>query len=101
MPSITLDYGGRMTDRKLIVTFDTGDRITYNQDTGQVHSFETYEPAVITTNNVMIFFKEGKLHRTTGPAYFGPNNLVEYWLDGKQYTHEEWDLITNHSDHYP
>ncbi len=82
-----------------IVKHDSGDVITYLND--QVHSYDPNEPAVTTALGTLIFFKHGKLHRDCGPAYFGPHGLVEYWLDGKQYSYEDWDLITNHSDHYP
>lgn len=82
------------------VFHDNGDVVTYRN--GLVHSWEDYEPAVITKDGFFIFFKDGKIHRERGPAFFNPvGKLCEYWLDGVQYSYEKWDLITNHSDHYP
>lgn len=79
------------------VEFKTGDTIYYLD--GLVHN--EHLPAIITNDGLLLFFKHGKLHNESGPAYFGPRGLVEYWLEDIQYNYEEWDSITNHSDHYP
>lgn len=36
------------------------------------------------------YYKNGKLHRLTGPAVIDYDE-EEYWINGKQYTKEEFD----------
>lgn len=90
--------------RTLTVKFETGDIIKYDYDTGLPDSYVDglgYEPSVSTNDGYLIWHKQGKLHRLNGAAFFGPKGQVEYWIDGVQYSYADWDLITNHSDHYP
>lgn len=84
-----------------LVIHDSGDSIYYLD--GVVDSLYGVAPAIqskIGNKYCFIWFKQGKLHRDNGPAYMF-DNIREYWLDGKQYSYEDWDLITSHSDHYP
>lgn len=100
------------TSRILTVVHDTGDIITYDYDTGEVHSFPptlpTFgfeEPAIRCCdgpNYYEIYFKQGKLHREEGPAFnkYGPYSQFEYWLDGVKLTPKEWVLKTSKSFRY-
>lgn len=73
-----------------IIEHDTGDTITYLNDA--VHSrFDN--PAIISKEKFFLWFKEGLLHNTYGPAVIDPNNRYEYWLKGIQYSHEEWKRL--------
>lgn len=90
--------------RALTVQFETGDIIKYDYDTGLPDSYVDgvdYEPSIVTNNGYLMWHKQGKLHRLNGPAVFGPTNRVEYWIDGVQFSKEDWNNITNHDDHYP
>lgn len=40
---------------------------------------------------------EAVLHRTDGPAVIHPNGIEEFWVQGVQYSREEWFNILNNS----
>lgn len=90
-----------MSYRKLIVKFETGDTVTYDYDTGLVHSFiervifneSIYAPAVLSNKGDSIYFKQGRIHNDAGPAFIGRNDRLEYWLDGVEYSYDQWDKL--------
>lgn len=96
--------------KKLVVHFDTADTITYDYDTGKVHSFNEIDPwgdviisAAVVSNappakRYLMWFNQGQLHREKGPALIGPGGRVEYWLEGKQVSEEAWELLTGNRD---
>lgn len=79
-----------------ICEYENGDKITYLN--GKVHSRHE-NPAVTTAGaplkQYLIWFKEGKIHRETGPAVYSFGGCSEWWLEGKQYSYEEWKKILN------
>src|SRR5207253_2696597 len=44
------------------------------------------DPAVIITNKIVIYYKNGKIHRDIdkGPAIERPSGENEYWVNGKK-----------------
>ena len=50
-------------------------------------------PAVEWTNEYKAWNKEGELHRLTGPARIWSDGYVEYWIEGKKYTKEQFHKI--------
>lgn len=60
---------------------------------GYLHSVND-EPAVIKEQRDYVFkkwYKDGKIHRTTGPAVTSTYG-EHYYLFGKEYTKEEWEI---------
>lgn len=41
------------------------------------------------------WFKHGKMHRLDGPAREGDITGTQYWINGKQYTKEEFEKYVN------
>jgi hypothetical protein len=56
---------------------------------------EIYEggPAIIRVDGTQVYFEHNKHHRIGGPAYIGRDGNKSYWIDGKQVTELEHDLL--------
>ena len=54
-------------------------------------------PAYITTDGYMSYCKHGKLHRECGPARIWLNGDGHYWIDGLEYTEDEFIKKLNSS----
>jgi hypothetical protein len=51
-------------------------------------------PAIIWSNGVKYWCKQGKIHRETNAAVIRPNHIKGYWLNGEEYTFDEWIKLT-------
>ena len=50
-------------------------------------------PAIICSDSSKFWFQHGKFHRETDAAVIY-DDCVKYWLNGKQYTFEQWLKLT-------
>jgi len=48
------------------------------------------KPAVIRGDGTQEWWQDSKKHRKTGPAVIHPNGDIEFFLNGYEYTEEEW-----------
>jgi hypothetical protein len=69
-----------MKTERTTVEYDNGDTLHYVN--GLLHSRS--QPAVKTSEGYEIWFCNGRLHRSDGPAYIGPGGIKEYWLGGER-----------------
>jgi hypothetical protein len=70
-------------------TVDEYDNIVYNNENGEFH--RTDGPAIERHNGYKAWYKNGKRHREDGPARIFSDDDVEYWLNGKEYSKEEYE----------
>jgi len=79
-----------MTDKILNTTerkeFESGDVEYYRN--GVLHNEDA--PAVDRANGERYWYKYGVLHRIGGPAVYMPNGTSKYFIDGKEFTEEEY-----------
>lgn len=66
--------------------FESGDVEFYRN--GVLHNADG--PAVDKANGARYWYKNGVLHRIGGPAVYNPSGRNQYFIDGKQYTEEEY-----------
>jgi hypothetical protein len=50
-------------------------------------------PAVIRSDGSQVYYEYDKIHRIGGPAYIGIDGIIEYYINGKQVTKLEHDLL--------
>lgn len=65
----------------MIRVFPNGTREHFNS-AGKLGS-KGYEPAAVAPDGSRAWFRNGELHRETGPAYVGADGVVSYWLNGE------------------
>jgi hypothetical protein len=63
------------------------DRVVWFLD-GQLH--RTDGPAVIYADGYQVWYLHGKRHRTDGSALIGANGYQAWYLNDKEYTEQEW-----------
>ena len=94
------------TNGKIEYEFDGGssvciwydNNISWYDSDGKSHR-DGDMPAFITYYGYMAYRKHGKRHREFGPAVIWKDGSVEYWLDGIEYTKEEFDAKMNSVNH--
>jgi len=64
---------------------DPGCTIIHRENGAAVDRFDGYKE----------YFQNGKLHRLDGPARIWPDGTEQYWIDGVQYSKEEFLAETN------
>lgn len=52
-----------------------------------------FGPSVKWSSGYECWYRDGKLHRDSGPAEIIPNLSVSYWLNGLQYEKKEYEQI--------
>ena len=62
------------------------------QKNGKLH--RTDGPAVIHTNGTEVYYKNGKTHRVNGPAVIHPDGTKEYWVNDKLHREDGPAIIT-------
>lgn len=68
-----------------------GDTFNIFKD-GKLHNENA--PAVYShINNKLLYFRKGEFHRLDGPAVISPNEPERYYINGIQYSKEEFDSI--------
>ena len=55
---------------------------------------ETYEVKVDSYGS-KLWYQNGKLHRLDGPAVENAYGIKEWWIEGQNYTEEQFNKITN------
>ena len=50
-------------------------------------------PIIDSDGNKLWYNDVGQIHREDGPAFEAVNGSKEWWLNGKQYTEEEFALL--------
>ena len=65
---------------------ENGDKYWYQND--KLHRLDG--PAVEWGNGTKIWYQNDKLHRLDGPAVEWGNGDKEYWIEGKEYSYDEW-----------
>lgn len=61
---------------------------TVNKE-GLLHSYDD-KPASYNVLGDKFWYKDGLLHRLTGPAVIYSNGLSEYWINGRRYSLKTW-----------
>tara|TARA_B110000238_G_C15948575_1_gene362191 strand:+ start:115 stop:402 length:288 start_codon:yes stop_codon:yes gene_type:complete len=69
-----------------MIEFSNGDKIWFLN--GKIH--RTDGPAVVRTDGINIWYLNGDLHRTDGPSVDRPDAVTRFHLYGCAYTFDEW-----------
>lgn len=64
------------------------DKTAWRLPNGEFH--REFGPAIEYKNGVKCWFENGRRHNAKGPAYIYPDGKEEYWIDGEQFSHEEF-----------
>ena len=83
-----------MTQQKYYVTVDEDGTIRWYKDANCKVYHRVGGPAVEVANCGKYWFQNGRRHRTDGPAVEYANGDVEFWLNGKSLTEEEFLAAT-------
>lgn len=77
------------------VVYDNGSDAWYYH--GKLHREGGPAVSITRMGGFHGWYKHGNHHRTDGPAVVGSNGLAEWWVDGRQFTEEEFDLYVDQS----
>jgi hypothetical protein len=89
----TRDENGKLhsfNDEPAIVYYNGG---MYWYQHGKRHR-DNDLPAIICSNGTMYWYRHGNVHREKNAALIYHNGHKEYWLNGKEYTFDEWIKLT-------
>jgi hypothetical protein len=75
---------------KSIKEVDKDGTIRYMNINGDLHREDG--PAYEHPNGAKAWWKDGRVHREDGPARIWPDGDLWYYLKGKSYTKEEWEV---------
>lgn len=80
----------------MVKVFPNGTRERFNS-AGKPDS-EGDEPAAVAPDGSRAWFRNGKLHRESGPAYIGADGTVSYWSNGVCLEQNDAGVASRHSD---
>ncbi len=74
----------------IVKVYEDGDIFWYNKEE-QLHRLNG--PAVENSDGYeyKAYWINGNLHNLEGPAVIHPNGEVEYWIESKRYSKDDWE----------
>lgn len=86
-----LGYNDFFVNGVLVRTEWCDGKVEYFDSTGEYHREDG--PAYID-KHVKSWYRHGNLHRLDGPAIIGSNIHPYYWIDGVEYSKDEFQVLT-------